>query len=389
MRVSHLSLVDFRNYESAELALEPGPNLILGRNGQGKTNLAEAISYFSSLRSHRVSSDDPLIRVGTDRATARMRVEANERSVVLEININRSKQNRATVNRNASKPRELTRWFSSIAFVPEDLGVVRGDPALRRRFLDDALAMRYPSAGSTLRAYERVVRQRTALLKASRGGQIDESSLAVWDDQLVSLGSQIIQARRELVHDLSFPLKRRYADLVGEDHLPELSLSESVSSDVDVSRETGIDHKPVASVSRETIEHSFRQKLASVRPQERLRGLTLIGPHRDDLVLSLRGLPVKGFASHGESWSFVLALKVALATILRDESIAGDPILILDDVFAELDAGRRERLLAAVSGFEQVIITAAVEEDIPGAGEWHKVRISSGQVIAGGYGQAD
>ncbi|UOQ57062.1 DNA replication/repair protein RecF [Leucobacter allii] len=383
MRVAHLSLADFRNYASAELALESGPNLLVGRNGQGKTNLVEAIAYFATLRSHRVTGDAALIRAGRDAAVARLKVAADERDVLLELQINRGAPNRAQVNRNAVRPREVTRWFSAIAFVPEDLSIVRGEPSGRRRFLDDALVSRHPVAAGALADYERVVRQRTALLKSARGGRAGgvEATLEVWDEQLVDFGTQILLARRELVRDMIGPLRTGYAALVGQDHGPALTLSESVREEGEgVSRETP-DPKEDAAVSRETLAEQFRAALHRVRGRELERGVTLVGPHRDDLVLELNGLPVKGYASHGESWSFALAMKMALATILRDESPAGDPVIILDDVFAELDLRRRNSLMRAVSGFEQVIVTAAVEEDVPDGVDWHRVRIDGGRIL--------
>ncbi|QIM15557.1 DNA replication/repair protein RecF [Leucobacter insecticola] len=385
MRVSHLSLGDFRNYRSGELTLEPGPNLLLGRNGQGKTNLVEAIAYFASLRSHRTTGDAPLIRAGADSAIMRMKIEASEREVILEMQLNRDRPNRAQVNRNVVRPREVTRWFAAVAFMPEDLTIVRGEPSARRRFLDDALVARLPIAAGALADYERVVKQRTSLLKSARGGRaITPAALEIWDDQLIEYGTQIMLARRELVRDLGDPLRAGYAALVEQDHGPGLSLSESVASaiisDPDVSRETE-DARTLASVSRETVAEQFRQALEVVRPKELERGVTLVGPHRDDLLLSLNSLPVKGYASHGESWSFALSLKMALATILRDDSPAGDPVIILDDVFAELDARRRQQLMSAVREFEQVIVTAAVEDDIPDDVPWHRIRIDSGTIL--------
>ncbi|MFA7497203.1 MAG: DNA replication/repair protein RecF [Leucobacter sp.] len=385
MRVAHLSLGDFRNYRSVDLELAPGANLIVGRNGQGKTNLVEAIGYFSTLRSHRVSGDTALIRAGAEQATLQMRVEAAGRSVLLEAQLMRDRPNRAAVNRNSVRPRELTRWFASVAFVPEDLSIVRGDPSVRRRFLDDALTVRYPIAGGALADYERVLRQRTALLKSARGTGAEalESTLSIWDDQLIAAGVQIMLARRELVRDLRGPLRRAYFALVEQDHGPSLELHESVGGALGVSRETSPrvegDH-----VSRETLAGEFRDALQSVRRKELERGVTLVGPHRDDVHLELNSLPVKGYASHGESWSFVLSLKLALATVLRDESPAGDPVIILDDVFAELDRGRRSRLMDAVAGFEQVLVTAAVEEDIPEGIDWHRTVIENGEIVGGG-----
>lgn len=390
MRVAHLSLGDFRNYRTAELPLRSGANLLLGRNGQGKTNLVEAISYFATLRSHRVSTDAAMIRADQPSAIMRMRVIGGEREVVLEAQLNRVGVNKAQINGNAVRARELTRWFTSIIFAPEDLGIVRGEPSVRRRFLDDALITRLPVAAGVLADYERIVRQRTTLLKSARGvarGNASiEGTLCVWDDQLVEHGTQIMLARRELMRDLSGPLAEAYSSLIGEDHRPQLLLSESVtvSTGGDVSRETTSSRSPHTDVSRETLSEQFRQALASVRTKELERGVTLVGPHRDDLVLMLNSLPVRGYASHGESWSFALSLKLALANVLREESPAGDPVIILDDVFAELDRGRRERLMSLVSDYEQVIVTAAVEGDIPAGQEWHRIRVDSGELMSVG-----
>lgn len=381
MRVAHLSLRDFRNYATAELELRPGANLLLGRNGQGKTNLAEAIAYFSSLRSHRVSSDTPLVRFGTASAYLRLKVEANQRTVLLDLQINKEGANRGQVNGNGVPTREIPRWFAAVSFVPEDLSIVRGEPSLRRRFLDDALVSRHPAAAGVLNDYDRVLRQRTALLKSARGRPNSiESTLGIWDSQLVELGTQIMLARREYVEASSGPLVEAYSLLVGEDHAPYCSLIESALGDV--SRETDR-HLYGSTVSRETIEEKFRETLSGLRRREIERGVTLAGPHRDDLAMTLNGLPVKGYASHGESWSFALGLKLSLANVLRADSSAGDPVLILDDVFAELDQGRRARLMRAVDDFEQVIVTAAVESDVPEDVGWNIVRISKGEIVAG------
>ncbi|WP_449279392.1 DNA replication/repair protein RecF [Leucobacter sp. GX0328] len=391
MRVSHLSLVDFRNYEAAEVEFAAGPNLLLGRNGQGKTNLVEAIGYFSTLRSHRVSSDSALIRSGEESAVARVRVEATGRSVLLEVHIKRDRRNQAMVNRNFVRPRELMRWIATVAFVPEDLSIVRGDPSGRRRFLDDALSSRFPIAAGALADYERVLRQRTSLLKSARRGSVRslESTLEVWDEQLIAFGTQIMLGRRELVDDLRGPLGTAYEALVGQDHAPGLALVESVyaSGGIDeVSRETGSGSAKGSgegTVSRETLARDFRAALTEARPKEIERGLTLVGPHRDDVFFTLNDLPVKGYASHGESWSFALSLKIALANVLRTDSPAGDPVIVLDDVFAELDRGRRERLMRAVSDFEQILVTAAAAEDIPDSVDWHRIYIDDGAVVEG------
>ncbi len=399
MRVTHLSLSDFRNYRIAEVPFRAGPNLIVGRNGQGKTNLVEAISYFASLDSHRVSTDSALIRADADAAVARMKVAVEDRDVLLELQLNRDRPNRAQVNRNGVKPRELTRWFSCVLFAPEDLSLVRGDPATRRRFLDDAVVARNPMFAGVISDYDRVVRQRTALLKSARtigNRSAVESTLEVWDAQLVELGARIMLARRSLALALADPLRTGYMAIVEHDHHPIFTLSESVGQAIEkrrVSRETssepgGPTGTPQASaeeahlgdVSRETLEREFHEALALMRRQELDRGVTLVGPHRDDAVFSLNHLPVKGYASHGESWSFALALRLGVATLLREESPSGDPVIILDDVFAELDVRRRNALMSEVARFEQVIVTAAVEEDVP-QGDWHRVRIEAGTVL--------
>lgn len=387
MRVTHLSLSDFRNYEVAEVPFKAGPNLIVGRNGQGKTNLVEAIAYFASLSSHRVTGDAAMMRAGSTTAVVRMKVAVEDRDVLLEMQLNRDKANRAQINKNAVRPRELTRWFSCVVFAPEDLALVKGDPSTRRRFLDEAVAARNPVFAGVLSDYDRVVRQRTTLLKSARfnsgSGSID-ATLSVWDDQLVELGARIMDARRSLIRALGDPLAKGYASIVEHDHLPRLSLIESVTHSIEkhgVSRETPQDPPiPATDVSRETLTAQFREALTVVRRQELDRGLTLVGPHRDDVLFELNNLPVKGYASHGESWSFALALRLSVAKLLREESPSGDPVIVLDDVFAELDARRRTALMAEVAGFEQVIVTAAVEGDVP-EGQWHRVRVEAGTVL--------
>lgn len=394
MRVSHLTLKDFRNYSGADVAFSPGLNLVLGRNGQGKTNLVEAISYFSHLSSHRVTTDSALLRSGQESAVARMQVVSGERNVLLELQLNRSKPNRAQLNRNAVRPRELTRWFTSVLFAPEDLTLVRGEPSVRRRFLDETAALRNPTYSSTLNEYDRVVKQRSALLKSARNVKMSTSmldTLGIWDTQLVQLGITIMLERRALVDAIRDPLQMSYHSIVEQNHLPRVSLIESVfekASRGHVSRETTGDEKNSFEtgiqphVSRETLSEDFLRSLTAVRSQELDRGMTLIGPHRDDLLLELNSLPVKGYASHGETWSFVLALRLAVAQLMRTESFAGDPVIILDDVFAELDVRRRNALMRQVAEFEQVIVTAAVEGDVPEGG-WKIVRVESGVAKSG------
>jgi DNA replication and repair protein RecF len=383
MLVRHLSLRDFRNYDVAEVGLESGPNLFVGSNGQGKTNLVEAIGYLSTLGSHRVSFDAAMIRQDQPSAIVRARVENGEQSVLLEVQINRGAPNRAQVNRGAIKPRELPRYFSSVIFAPEDIALVRGEPSGRRRFMDELLVLRNPRLSGVISDFERVLKQRNSLLKSARTVRLSETqmgTLDVWDERLVALGSELIEARSTLIAELSPEVTRAYSAVAGADHAATLSsyLSIHASSSDD-------DEMDAAAVRGERITAEeaaidYRAALARLRRAELARGITLVGPHRDDLVLGLNGLPARGYASHGESWSFALALKLASAHVLRRDSAAGDPVLVLDDVFAELDEARRGRLASAVADFEQVLITAAVFDDVPEGLARRVVRIRAGSI---------
>lgn len=370
--------MDFRSYATAELSLHRGPNVLVGKNGQGKTNLAEAIVFLATLGSHRVSSDAPMVKDGQDFGVIRARLSVGDRKVLAEVQVNRQGSNKARINGSPSKTSELPRYAHVVLFAPEDLQIVRGDPSSRRRFSDQLLIQRTPRMSAVLGDYDRVLKQRTALLKSARARGIRGdglNTLEVWDDKLVALGSEIIDARVRLATDLRTPLAAAYAAIAGADHRPELEWALSVrGGDPEEGEEVTV------SDSKGEIAEMFRAALQAKRTQELDRGLTLVGPHRDDLVLSVRNLPVKGYASHGESWSIALALRLASAELLRTESPAGDPVLILDDVFAELDADRRQRLADLTVGYEQVVVTAAVEEDIPEALHRHVVRISNGMI---------
>ncbi len=384
MIVTHLSLTDFRNYETADVAMVAGPNLFVGRNGQGKTNLVESLGYLSTLGSHRVSSDQAMIRQGKDSAIVRARLFHADREVLAELQLNRSGANRAQINRSAIRTRDLPRYFASVLFAPEDLAIVRGEPSGRRRFLDELLVLRTPRLAGVLSDYERVVRQRNTLLKSARASGLRGdrlSTLEVWDERLVSLGSEIIEARGRLVGELQPEVAAAYESVAGDDHRARLSSRLTISgADADDSADE-LGQDPLISANDAAI--AFRTALERMRRNELDRATTLVGPHRDDLVLELNGLPARGYASHGESWSFALSLKLASAEVLRRESASGDPVLILDDVFAELDRSRRARLARAVGGFEQVLITAAVLEDVPEELTAHTVRIEKGSIVDG------
>lgn len=388
MIVTHLSLSDFRNYRSAEVALVPGPNLFVGSNGQGKTNLVESLGFLSTLGSHRVSSDHALIRQGKDAAIIRARLEHEERQILAEVQINRTGINRAQINRSVIKTKELPRYFSSVLFAPEDLSLIRGEPSGRRRFLDELLVLLTPRYSGVMTDYERVLKQRNSLLKSARasGTKANQlTTLEIWDERLIAFGSELIEARTGLVAQLLPYLSAAYESIAGEDHHATLSsyltisdpeTAASDSEDAPVHTRQGADP-----VSAGEAALGFRTALDRLRRKELDRGITLVGPHRDDLVLELNNLPARGYASHGESWSLALSLKLASAQLLRRESATGDPVLMLDDVFAELDESRRARLAAAVHDFEQVLITAAVYDEVPHELTGNTVRIEAGNVL--------
>ena len=396
MIVEQLSLVDFRNYAAADVSLDAGANVFVGRNGQGKTNLAEAIGFFATLGSHRVSQDAPMVRDGADAAIVRMRLAYGERRVMLEAQVNRTGSNKARVNGSPVRTSELPRYAQVVLFAPEDLQIVRSDPSARRRFADQLLIQRAPRMAGVLSDYDRVLKQRTALLKSARARGIRGeglSTLEVWDDKLVQLGTDVIRARLALVDDLAGPVSRAYTAIAGADHRPEMEWMLSIGgTDPDDDAVEAVDGAPssLRGLGAEDIQRIFREQLVVMRASELERGLTLVGPHRDDLLLRVRGLPVKGYASHGESWSVALALRLASAELLRAQSQLGDPVLILDDVFAELDADRRSRLAGLVEGYEQVVVTAAVEEDVPAALRARTVCVVAGTIVAAdGDGDAE
>ncbi|ROP63496.1 DNA replication/repair protein RecF [Curtobacterium sp. ZW137] len=386
MHVDHLQLTDFRNYREADVDLVRGPNLFVGRNGQGKTNLVESIAYLSTLGSHRVPTDAALVRQGCDAAIVRARLAHDDRSILAEVQINRSGSNRAQINRAAIKPRELPRYCTSVLFAPEDLALVRGEPAGRRRMLDELLVQIAPRMQGVIADYDRTLRQRNTLLKSARATGAKSGSLAtldVWDERLVAFGSEIIAARDHLTRRLAPFVAEAYATVAGERHEASITgvLSVRGGDPEDASATDPVLGTPNEPVTVPAAAEAFRGALERRRRDELDRGLTLAGPHRDDVLFTLNGLPARGYASHGESWSFALAIQLASASILRAESTLGDPIIILDDVFAELDESRRERLGNAVADYEQVLITAAVFGDVPPQLAAHTVRIESGTIV--------
>lgn len=362
MWVSGLRLEDYRSYASVDIELTPGITAFVGQNGQGKTNLVEAIAYASILGSHRVSSDAPLVRAGADRAVVGVTVARDDRSVLLEVEINPGKSNRARINRAAAtRARDILGILTTVVFAPEDLALVKGDPSDRRRFLDDLMVQRTPRMQGVKADYEKILKQRNALLKSAqgrRGGSQDylDSTLEVWNAQLATAAAQIIGARLSLLQVLSAPLQQAYDLIAGGADAPS-------SPDVRVEYSSTIAAEGVQLTSDDDLVEHVLTALEHRRREELDRGVTLVGPHRDDLAITLGDLPAKGYASHGESWSIALALRLAGFEVLCAEG--REPVLILDDVFAELDSARRRRLTERVAGCEQVLITAAVSEDIP------------------------
>ncbi|MET0712314.1 MAG: DNA replication/repair protein RecF [Jiangellaceae bacterium] len=378
MYLSDLSLVDFRSYSEVELALQSGVTAFIGANGQGKTNLIEAIGYLAGLASHRVAQDAPLVRLGAERAVIRGTVVRDNRSTLVEIEITPGKTNRARINRApVPRPREVLGLVRSVLFAPEDLALVKGDPAERRRFLDDLLVARAPRLAGTRADYDRVLRQRNALLKsalaavrASRRGieSLDLRTLDVWDTHLARSGADLLAARLELVEILR-PLVAKSYDAVADGIATgeaRLDYRSSLGRDVELSPD------------RDLLTAAIIEATARFRREEIDRGISLFGPHRDDLVLGLGPMPAKGFASQGEAWSFALALRLASFDLLR--SNGDDPILLLDDVFAELDIGRRDRLARLVGEAEQVLVTAAVAADVPETLAGARVEVVDGEL---------
>lgn len=382
MHVKHLTLSNFRNYTTAELPLNSGINLFVGRNGQGKTNLAEAIFYCATLSSHRVSGYLPLIKRETNKAIIRVLAGFDDRENLLELELNSDGANRARVNKSEiSRIRDVLGYVNVVIFSPEDLDIVKRDPSNRRAFIDELLIQLTPRLAGVFSDYERVLKQRNTLLRTSKNLPANSpglSTLDSWDDSLVRIGSEIIANRYDIVQRMIPHLQDAYSAIADEKNDPNISIRTSLLASSLVDTELDSEDAYLQTLDRAEIETLFRNRLASVRSKELERGLTLVGPHRDDLVLFLGPLQAKGYISHGESWSYALALKLASAALLRKASMAGDPILILDDVFAELDSLRRSRLAGLVADNEQVIITAAVVEDVPS-----ELRASRFLVLAG------
>lgn len=398
MYLEHLSLTDFRSYAQVDLTLGPGVTVLVGYNGIGKTNLMEAIGYLATLSSHRVSSDAPLLRFGTERALVRARLVRGSQTTVLELEINAGRANRGRINRsNPVRARDILGICQTVLFAPEDLALVKGDPSNRRRFLDELMASLIPHHAATRSDYDRVLKQRNALLKSARAGKFTaahESTLDVWDQHMARAGAQLLHARLELVERLRPHLARAYAQLTDASKPADATYRSTLQNQMD---DDGV---PAGSTQRtapggssdgqddlrllsvEQLTERYVQAFAESRKKELERGISLVGPHRDELDLMLGQAPAKGYASHGETWSMCLSLRLASYYVMLDDARTGGsaPILILDDVFAELDVQRRRKLAAIVSGAEQVLVTAAVDADIPEELSGRRVKVIPGGI---------
>jgi len=370
MYVHRLELVDFRSYARVLVDFEPGPAVLVGPNGVGKTNLVEALGYLATLASHRVATDAPLVRMTAQRAVVRAEIVHSGRELLVELQIEPGKANKARLGRApATRPRDILGALKLVLFAPEDIALVRGDPDGRRRFVDELLVARQPRLAGVRADYERVLKQRNALLRTAyltkriRGSGGDLSTLDVWDAHLAQHGAKLWAARLELTAALSPLVTTAYEAVAAGRGAARLSyVSKTAPADDD-------------------LEKALAAALKESRPSEVERGVTLVGPHRDDLSLQLGDLPAKGYASHGESWSLALALRLAAYELLRADG--AEPVLVLDDVFAELDTGRRERLADLVSGAEQVLVTCAVDDDVPARLRGARYAVRDGEVQRG------
>jgi DNA replication and repair protein RecF len=394
--VDHLQLTDFRSYESVDLLLQSGVTTFVGANGQGKTNLVEAIEYLSTMSSHRVASEVPLVRSGAARAVVRARVQASlddPRQLTLELEITPGKANRAKLNRSPLRhAREIVGVLRTVVFSPTDIAIVKGDPSERRRFIDDLLLARWPRMAGVRADYERALRQRNTLLK-SLGGRIRDgqppgntaATLDVWDTHLAKAGAELLEARLTTLADLTPHVSKAYADIAptNNDAAAEYKCSVDLGALRHAQGASGVaqgasGEQAQGPSERRVLTDVLVNAMAERRTEEIQRGVSLVGPHRDDITLTLGMLPAKGYASHGESWSFALALRLGSFHLLRADGV--EPVLVLDDVFAELDAIRRERLASGVRVAEQVLVTAAVGEDVPELLAGRRFRVADGDV---------
>jgi DNA replication and repair protein RecF len=368
MKVTAIELTGWRNYQSQSVVMTTSPTLFVGQNGQGKTNLVEAMVYAALGRSHRTHLDATLVAAGQDRAVVRMRVENSDRKIDIDLAVTSSGNNTLRINGNPAKKREVARMFPLVIFAPEDLDLVRGEPASRRQFLDDVVHEISLEEAADLSEFDRVLRQRNSLLKSLRNSQsqTERGTLDTWTEALVGAGARVMTARRRIVAQLRPAVATHYAAIAGSNDTAEISLSESIGNETPDSE----------------ISNALRQMFHVKRNDEIERGSTLIGPQRDDLTLTLNGLPARTHSSQGEAWSLALALRLAMKDVVTQHSLAGDPVVILDDVFAELDEGRRTRLGEHLVGIEHLIVTAADDATVPPSIAGERFRVEGGTINA-------
>lgn len=368
MRITRLRLTTFRNHISTDLHFVPGVNVLLGANGQGKTNVVEAINLLASGSSHRTHQMTALVNAQSSDAVINAELVHAERVLSVDVQLETAGANKARANGNGIRMRELSRHIHVVLFAPEDLGIIRDDPEERRAFIDTIVSVLSPRMIAVFSDYERAVKQRNSLLKSLRHvarQHRDLSTLAIWDEKIVALGTEITFARLAAVSALRAPLHEAYQSIAGQTQSTNIALSSRISETL---KETA---------NRNEIGDKFATAMLAALDDDLDRGTTSVGPHRDEVVFMLNDLPVKGYASHGETWSFALSLKLSMAELFRHDSL-GDPIVILDDVFAELDVSRRDRLARAIDDFEQVIITAAVADDVPELGVQQTFLVNAG-----------
>lgn len=378
MFVTALELTNFRNYPEANIALTSGVNVFVGSNGQGKTNLVEAVEYLSTASSHRVASVVPLIRAGEESALVRARVQAgvdDERELLLELEIARGRQHQARLNRGPlPRARDLVGMLRTVVFSPMDLAIVRGDPSDRRRWIDSLIVTRWPRMAGVKQDFDKVLKQRNALLKSMAGKRFDAGmgddaiTLQIWDEQLARIGAELLHARLDTLADVRPFAQVAYAAIA------------PVNNEIEAHYKSAVDLAGASEADdvQAELQRRILDALEGVRDEELRRGVTLVGPQRDDIELFIGALPAKGYASHGESWSLALALRLGGFELVRDDGT--EPVLVLDDVFAELDSSRRARLADAIGHAEQVLITAAVGSDVPEFPSERRFRVEAGSV---------
>jgi len=366
MKVTAIELTGWRNYQSQSVVMTGSPTLFVGKNGQGKTNLVEAMVYAALGRSHRTHLDATLVAAGQDRAVVRMRVENNDRKIDIDLSVTSSGSNTLRINGNTAKKRDVARMFPLVIFAPEDLDLVRGEPSSRRQFLDDVVHEISLEGASDLAEFDRILRQRNSLLKTLRTSQsaAEMGTLDTWTESLVDAAALVMITRRQIVSQLQPSFTRHYSAIAGSGDSAHMSLTESVD-----------DETPDRQIA-----DALRQMFHVKRKDEIERGSTLIGPQRDDLTLTLNHLPGRTHSSQGEAWSLALAMRLAMKDIVTKHSLAGDPVVILDDVFAELDEGRRTRLGEHLAGIEHLIVTAADDSTIPSSIMGERFRVDDGKI---------